>query len=64
MKTTELPGSGLIGLAVLGLCFVGIASSVAAIVAVINDANYIGAGVLAIGAALSFGLLLNSLVRS
>ena len=64
MKNSNSPGSGLIGLAVLGLSVVGVASIVGAVVAVIIGNNFVGAGVFAIAAALSFGLLLNSLVRA
>ena len=64
MKTNEPPGSGIVGLAIIGLITVGIASSIGALMAVLNDNNFIGAGVLAIAATLSFGLLLNSLVRT
>jgi hypothetical protein len=64
MKTNDPPGSGMVGFAIIGLNTVGIASSVGALMAVFNDNNFVGAGVLAIAAALSYGLLLNSLVRT
>lgn len=57
------PGSGFIGLALFGLVGVGIASTFVAFVAIANKEDYVGAGTLAIAAALSFGQLLNAIVR-
>ena len=57
------PGSGLVGLALYGLAGVGICSAIAATVA-LSTSEYAGAGVLALASAVSFGLLLNALLRT
>ena len=57
------PLSGFIGFAMLCLCVVGLASSFAALIAVIAS-DFVGGGILLIAAALSFGLLLNGIIRS
>lgn len=57
------PLSGLIGFALLGLCIVGLSAILLAVIAIGRN-EYVGAGVLMIAAALSFGLLLNGVVRS
>ena len=62
-NTTEAaPGSGLVGLALIGLTGVGLFSTVCALLAVLQT-EFTGAGTLAIAAALSFGLLLNAVMR-
>jgi hypothetical protein len=66
MKDVNQPGSGLVGFASIALCVVGISSAIAAIIAFVDASDgsaVAGAGVLAIASALSFGSLLNALVR-
>lgn len=58
------PGTGLVGLAVAGLCLVGVVSTLAVYGALATENDFTGAGVLAIAAALSFGFLLNGMTRS
>lgn len=62
-KTSDpTPGSGLIGLALIGLAGVGVFSGVCGILALLEK-EFTGAGALAIAAALSFGSLLNAVMR-
>jgi hypothetical protein len=60
----DKPGSGLLGLASIGLCFVGIGSALGAIAAVIDKGDFVGAGFCATASALSFGLMLNAILRA
>ena len=61
-KNDPPPGSGLVGLALFSLCVVGLLCTTAACYALATP-DFVGAGVLGIAAALSFGLLLNAIIR-
>lgn len=52
------------GLSVIGGFIVGIVAFFAGILAVLNEFNYIGAGLCFLASALAFGLLANSIFRS
>jgi hypothetical protein len=58
------PGTGLVGLACFALCVVGVGPAVIAVCAVVDKVDYVGGGVFAVASALSFGLLLNGLLRA
>lgn len=62
-KNSPPPLSGLIGFAILALCIVGLLAVVLAFLAAGRN-DYMGSGVLLVAAALSFGLLLNGVVRT
>ena len=49
------------GLSVIGGFIVGVVAFLAGLLAVINEFNYIGAGLCFLAAALAFGLLANSI---
>jgi hypothetical protein len=51
------------GLSVLGSFIVGIIALLAGILAILNEFNYIGAGLCFMASALAFGLLANSFFR-
>jgi hypothetical protein len=57
------PGSGLVGLAVIALCVVGVGGALEAIVAATRN-DFIGVGACLTASALGFGLLLNAFLRS
>lgn len=59
------PGSCLVGFASIALGMVGVGGVVAAIGAIggIGKPDFVGAGVCLIASSLSFGLLLNALLR-
>jgi hypothetical protein len=58
------PGSTLVGLALTALCVVGLASAFSGIMALGQPKpDYAGGGLLLIASALSFGQLLNGLIR-
>jgi len=60
----KLPENRLIGFALFGLTCIGTLSAVGAFAAFMANDDYVGAGVLAIAAGLSFGQLLNGLNRN
>lgn len=51
------------GLSVLGGFIVGIIGLLAGLLAILNEFNYIGAGLCFLASALAFGLLANSIYR-
>jgi hypothetical protein len=55
--------AGWAGLSVLGGTLVGIASFFAGILSVINDYDYVGAGLCFLASGFAFGLLANALFR-
>ncbi len=57
------PSQSVAGLSVIGLFIIGIAGLTAALFAVVNDQNYLGAGVCLAASALAFGLLANAMFR-
>jgi hypothetical protein len=61
--TTDKPGTKLVGCAVLGSCLTGFIAMAGGVLAILQDQEFLGGGVLLIGSALSFGLLLNALLR-
>jgi len=61
--THQRPGSTLVGLAIATLCIVGVGAALAAIGA-LDKGDYTGVGACAIASALSFGMLVNALLRS
>lgn len=52
------------GLSVLGGFIVGVVAFLAGVLAVLNEFDYIGAGLCFLAAALAFGLLANSFFRN
>ncbi|MCH7587858.1 MAG: hypothetical protein IIC78_07470 [Chloroflexi bacterium] len=56
--------SGFVGLSVLGAAAVGVLGFFAAILALLNETDYVGMGLLLLAAAVAFGLLTNALVRN
>ena len=60
--TDEKPGSGLVRFCLAGLSIVGVGSAMASIGS-LSEEQLVGGGIFAIASALSFGLLLNALVR-
>ena len=67
VKDNDLPERsslrGLIGFAMLGLCVIGMAAAFVALLA-LTRSDFVGGGVSLVASALSFGLLLNGVVRS
>ncbi|WP_461508654.1 hypothetical protein [Rhodopirellula baltica] len=61
--TTDKPGTKLVGCAVLGACLTGFIAMAGGVLAILQNQEFLGGGVLLIGSALSFGLLLNALRR-
>ncbi len=61
--TQQRHGSTLVGVAIAALCIVGVGSALAAITALENG-DYTGVGACAVASALSFGMLVNALLRS
>lgn len=63
-NSRETPGSGYVGLALVALCGIGLASAFFAMGSVTQfTPDYRGGGLLFIASAISFGLLLNGLLR-
>lgn len=58
---SDKPAPVWAGLSVIGGFVVGIVAFLAGILAVLNEFNYIGAGLCFLAAALAFGLLANSI---
>ena len=56
-------GSGFVGLAIISLCIVGVGSALGSLIAIAAKHDFVGAGVLAVASALSFGLMLNAFLR-
>jgi hypothetical protein len=52
------------GLSVLGGFIIGIIAMLAGLLAVLNEFNYIGAGLCFLASAFAFGLLANSMYRN
>jgi hypothetical protein len=52
------------GLSVIGGFIVGIIAFLAGLLAILNEFNYIGAGLCFLASALAFGLLANSIFRN
>ena len=61
-KTTQ--ASIMAGYGVIGLFVVGIAALVVALLAVVNEADFIGAGLCLLAAATAFGHLVNAVFRA
>jgi len=61
MSNKKQPSSP--GLSVIGGFVVGIVAFLAALLAIINEYDYVGAGLLLIAAALAFGLNANAMFR-
>ncbi|MFT7630832.1 MAG: hypothetical protein ACI87E_001840 [Mariniblastus sp.] len=58
------PGSGLVGLALVALSGIGIVSAIFGILALAEfERDSVGGGLLLIASAISFGMLLNGLIR-
>lgn len=58
------PGSGLVGLALVSLCIIGLISAFFAITCLIKtEPDFVGGGLLLIASAVSFGQLLSGLLR-
>ncbi len=55
--------STIAGLSVIGVLVIGFTGIAAALFAVVNEQNYVGAGVCLFASALAFGLLANAVYR-
>ncbi len=55
--------SAIVALSILGAAAVGVFGFFAAILALFNDFDYVGTGLLLLAAAVAFGLLTNALLR-
>lgn len=60
---TEMRNSIWAGLSVLGGFIVGVIAMLAGLLAILNEFNYIGAGLCFLASAFAFGLLANSIYR-
>ena len=61
---TQRSYSGWVGIIVIGGFIVGIVALFAGILSVLNEYDYIGAGLCFLASALAFGLLANSILRN
>ena len=57
------PGSSLAGFSIIGATVTGIIAVLTGFLALVNETNYIGAGLLFLAAAFAFGLTANAVFR-
>jgi hypothetical protein len=64
MTSKSSQGSTVAGFSVIGAFVAGIAALVCALLAVVNEYDYIGAGLCLLAAATAFGHVMNALYRA